>query len=78
MARSHIAVAFGAALIAILIVGQLVVNLGLPSVDSWHARLDQAYNGAQQDHFVSEKQDGGAGADPSAYLVGVGKSDITG
>jgi len=78
MARSHIAVAFGAALIAILIVGQLVVNLGFPSVDSWHARLDQSYNGAQQDHFVSEKQDGGAGSDPSSYLVGVGKADITG
>ncbi|EDU45117.1 neutral ceramidase precursor [Pyrenophora tritici-repentis] len=78
MARSHIAVAFGAALIAILIVGQLVINLGFPSVDSWHARLDQSYNGAQQDQFVSEKQDGGAGSDPSSYLVGVGKADITG
>ncbi|CAE7179605.1 Neutral ceramidase [Pyrenophora teres f. teres] len=78
MARSHIAVAFGAALVAILIFGQLVINLGFPVVDSWHARLDQSYNGAQQDHFVSEKQGGGAGSDPSSYLVGVGKADITG
>ncbi|RMZ67584.1 neutral alkaline non-lysosomal ceramidase [Pyrenophora seminiperda CCB06] len=78
MARSHIAFAFGAALMAILIVGQLVVNLGFPSVDSWHARLDQTYNGAQQEHFVSAKQDSGAAADASSYLVGVGKADITG
>lgn len=76
MARSHIAVALGAALIASLIIGQLVVNLGFPSVDFWHARLDQTYNGAQQDSFFSEKQDGGA--DASSYLIGVGKADITG
>ncbi|KNG51013.1 neutral ceramidase precursor [Stemphylium lycopersici] len=83
MARSHIAVALGAALIASLIIGQLVVNLGFPSVDFWHARLDQTYNGAQQDSFFSEKQDGGAAAaaaaeDASSYLIGVGKADITG
>jgi neutral ceramidase len=78
MARSHIAVALGAALVASLIIGQLVINLGFPSVDFWHARLDQTYNGAQQDHFISEKQDGGLADDPSSYLIGVGKADITG
>jgi neutral ceramidase len=78
MARSHIAVAVGAALIASLIIGQLVINLGFPSVDFWHARLDQTYNGAQQDHFISEKQDGDLVYDPSSYLIGVGKADITG
>ena len=78
MARSHVAVALGAALVASLIIGQLVINLGFPSVDFWHARLDQTYNGAQQDHFISEKQDGGVADDPSSYLIGVGKADITG
>lgn len=78
MARSHIAVALGAALVALLIVGQLVVNLGLPNVDFWHWRLDQTYDGVQQDLFISEKQDGGQVADASQYLVGVGKADITG
>lgn len=78
MARSHIAVAFGAALIAILIVGQLVVNLGFPVNDFWHQRLDHSYDSVQQDLFFSTKQDGGAVEDPSQYLIGVGKADITG
>lgn len=79
MARSHIAVALGAALLASLIIGQLVINLGFPSVDFWHARLDQTYTGAQQDSFFSEKQDDGPAAqDASSYLIGVGKGDITG
>jgi neutral ceramidase len=75
MARSHIAVALGAALVASLIIAQLVINLGFPAVDFWHGRLDNVYNGAQQDHFNSEKQ---AGDDASSYLIGVGKADITG
>lgn len=78
MARSHIAVALGAALIASLIIGQLVINLGFPSVDFWHARLDQTYDGAQQSHFISGKQSGELVDDPSSYLIGVGKADITG
>lgn len=78
MARSHIAVAFGAALVAILIIGQLVVNLGFPNVEFWHWRLDQSYNGIQQDLLMSEKQDGGLVEDPSQYLIGVGRADITG
>ena len=78
MARSHIAVAVGAALVALLIVGQLVVNLGLPNNEFWHWRLDQSYSGAQQTHFHSEKQSGQLVDDPSSYLVGVGKADITG
>lgn len=70
MARSHIAVAFGAALVAVLLVGQLVVNLGFPNNDFWHSRLDQSYHGIQQDGALVE--------DPSQYLIGVGKADITG
>ncbi|KAF1931130.1 neutral ceramidase precursor [Didymella exigua CBS 183.55] len=77
MARSHIAVACGAALAAVLIVGQLVVNLGLPNNEFWHWRLDQTY-GVPQDLFYSTKQDGGQALDPSQYLIGVGKADITG
>ncbi|KAF1848873.1 neutral ceramidase precursor [Cucurbitaria berberidis CBS 394.84] len=78
MARSHIAVALGAALIASLIIGQLVINLGFPSVDFWHWRLDQTYGGVQQTHFLGEKQSGELVDDPSSYLIGVGKADITG
>jgi neutral ceramidase len=78
MARSHIAVALAAALVASLIIGQLVVNLGFPAVESWHQRLDQSYGAAQQMHFISGKQSGELVDDPASYLVGVGKADITG
>lgn len=78
MARSHIAVALGAALAASLIISQLVINLGFPTVEFWHWRLDSTYNGAQQTAFNSENQHDGLLQDPSQYLVGVGKADITG
>lgn len=78
MARSHIAVAFGAALISILIVAQLAIDLGFPANDFWHQRLDHSYDSVQQDLFMSTKQDGGLVEDPSQYLIGVGKADITG
>jgi neutral ceramidase len=78
MARSHIAVALGAALVASLIIGQLVVNLGFPTAEFWHWRLDQTYTGAQQTHLISEKQSGELVDDAASYLVGVGKADITG
>ncbi|KAF2258935.1 neutral ceramidase precursor [Lojkania enalia] len=78
MARSHIAVAVGAAFTAALIISQLIINLGFPSVDFWHWRLDQTYSGTQQTHFFSEKQAGEPQDDPSQYLIGVGKADITG
>lgn len=79
MARSHIAVALGAALIASLIIAQLVVNLGFPKPDFWHWRLDQPYHaGSTQTQFISEKQSGAPTDDPASYLVGVGKADITG
>jgi neutral ceramidase len=78
MARSHMAVALAAALVASVIIGQLVLNLGFPLVDLWHARLGQTYDGAQQDHFIGGKQDGAVADDPASYLIGVGKADITG
>lgn len=78
MARSHIAVALGAALVASLIIGQLVISLGFPSVDFWHWRLDQSYGVTQQTHFLGGKQTGELVEDPSSYLIGVGKADITG
>ncbi|KAJ4986985.1 neutral/alkaline non-lysosomal ceramidase [Stagonosporopsis vannaccii] len=77
MARSHIAVAVGAAVVALLIVGQLVVNLGFPNAGLWHGRLDQSHH-APPDLFMSTKQAGGLAADASQYLIGVGKADITG
>lgn len=79
MARSHIAVALGAALIASLIIAQLVLNLGFPKPGFWHSRLDQPYHAASpQTQFISEKQSGEPTDDPASYLVGVGKADITG
>jgi neutral ceramidase len=79
MARSHIALALGAALIASLIIGQLVLHLGFPSVESWQQNLGQSYGAAQQQmHYLSGKQSGEQPADASSYLVGVGKADITG
>ncbi|KAH6621743.1 neutral ceramidase precursor [Boeremia exigua] len=73
MARSHIAVALGAALLALLIFSQLVVDLGFPNNEFWHRRLGSY--GAPQDQFMSTKQ---VVEDPSQYLIGVGKADITG
>ncbi|KAF2732904.1 Neutral/alkaline nonlysosomal ceramidase [Polyplosphaeria fusca] len=78
MGRSHIAVALGASLVTLLIVAQLVLNLGLPNVDFWHWRLDQSYHDIPQTHMNSEKQATELADDPSQYLIGVGKADITG
>lgn len=78
MARSHVAVALGAALIASLLVGQLILSLGIPNVDFWHWRLDQQYEPYTQTHLYKGKQASGAADDPSQYLIGVGKADITG
>lgn len=78
MARSHIAIALGAALFALLIITQLVISLGFPSVDFWHWQLDQSYDGAQQTHMFGAKQSEELVDDPSSYLIGVGKADITG
>ena len=78
MARSHIAVALGAAFIASLILGQLVANLGFPQVDFWHGRVDSQHYDPTQKHMYSGKQADAAVEDPSQYLIGVGKADITG
>lgn len=78
MARSHIAVAFGAAFFASLLISQLVLNLGFPQADFWHSRLDQSKHDVPQTHIFSEKQAGDAAEDASQYLIGVGKADITG
>ena len=79
MARSHVAVALAAALAASLIIGQLIISLGFPTPALWHARLDHHSHGTSpQMHFLGEKQSGEPAQDPSAYLIGVGKADITG
>ncbi|KAF1972669.1 neutral ceramidase precursor [Bimuria novae-zelandiae CBS 107.79] len=78
MARSHAALAFGASLFAILIFSQLVVNLGFPHVDFWHGRLDQDYTKYEHTQLFRPKQAGAAADNPSQYLIGVGKADITG
>ena len=78
MARSHIAVALAAALVASLLVGHLILNLGFPSTDFWHSRFDPTYHETQQMHVLGGKQSSPQADDPSSYLIGVGKADITG
>lgn len=78
MARSHVAVAIGASLLAALIVSQLVATLGFPNVDFWHGRLDQHDKAHEHTQLFRPKQADDAADDPSQYLVGVGKADITG
>ncbi|OCK83172.1 Neutral/alkaline nonlysosomal ceramidase [Lepidopterella palustris CBS 459.81] len=81
MARSHVAVALGAALFALLITFQLAVNLGCLQVGFWHWRLNQGQKaGIPQTQFYNAKDDAGNAAttEGSQYLLGVGKADITG
>lgn len=79
MARSHVAVALGAALFASVIISQLIYSLGFPTVDFWHWQAEQDFHdGTQQTHLYSGKQSGELVDDPSQYLIGVGKADITG
>lgn len=80
MARSHIAVALGAAVFALLVIFQLTTTLGLPELDFWHWTVQEQRNGIPQTHLFSEK-DAAADAvtaEGSQYLLGVGKADITG
>ena len=78
MARSHILAALGAAIVASLIISQLVIHLGFPSVDFWHDRLDQSNHAQHPFYYGSKKQSGELVDDPASYLLGVGKADITG
>lgn len=78
MARSHVLVALGTALLSLFILGQLVINLGFPQIDFWHWRLDHHDYGFQQTHGFGGKQSGDVEQDPSQYLIGVGRADITG
>lgn len=78
MARSHIAIALSAILIACLILAQLVFHLGSPALQTWQARLHHSHHGVQQDSFLTVKQSGDRVDEASSYLVGVGKADITG
>jgi neutral ceramidase len=80
MARSHIAVALSAALVASLIIAQLTILFGLPKLQFWNCApgQTQSHDGFHQGLLTSEKLDGEAVQDPSQYLIGVGKADITG
>jgi neutral ceramidase len=81
MARSHIAVALGAALVALVVILQLCNSLGVPTVDFWHWKLvPQDGSNIQQTHLfnVNDAAGDAASANASQYLLGVGKADITG
>jgi hypothetical protein len=72
MARTHTAVAFSAAFVALIVILQLVLHPGLPHLDLRRSARD-GYHDAHADS-LGERQAG----EPSEYLVGVGKADITG
>ena len=80
MARSHIAVALGAAVFALLVIFQLTTTLGSPELDFWHWTMQEQGNGIPQTHPFSEKDAAvdAVTAEGSQYLLGVGKADITG
>jgi len=84
MARSHIAVALGAAVFALLVILQLTSTLRIPELDFWHWTVQEQGNGIPQMHLFNEKdaaEDAATNAvtaEGSQYLLGVGKADITG
>ena len=83
MARSHIAVALGAAAFVLLVIFQLASTLRIPELDFWHWTVQEQGNGVPQTHLFSEDTAEDAAADAvtaegSQYLLGVGKADITG
>jgi neutral ceramidase len=79
MARSHFVVALATALTTLVIISQLISSLGFPTVDFWHWRGEQLlHDGTEQTHMYGAKQSGDVVDDPSQYLIGVGKADITG
>ena len=80
MARSHIAVALGAATFVLLVIFQLASTLRIPELDFWHWTVQEQGNGIPQTHLFSEKNAAADAvtAEGSQYLLGVGKADITG
>ena len=80
MARSHIAVALGAATFVLLVIFQLASTLRIPELDFWHWTVQEQGNGIPQTHLFSEKDAAvnAVTAEGSQYLLGVGKADITG
>jgi neutral ceramidase len=79
MARSHFVVALATALTTLVILSQLISSLGFPTIDFWHWQGGHAlHDASQQTHMYGGKQSGDVADDPSQYLVGVGKADITG
>ncbi|KAF2707688.1 Neutral/alkaline nonlysosomal ceramidase [Pleomassaria siparia CBS 279.74] len=79
MARLHVAVALATAVFVSVIISQLVYSFGFPQLDFWHWQSDQDFHhGTEQTHLYKGKQSGELVEDPSQYLIGVGKADITG
>lgn len=75
MARHHVALAFGAALVAMLTIWQLLLQFGSPLVASWAKGVHGIPLGLGKDALLNGTNATAAG---SEYLVGVGKADITG
>lgn len=79
MARLQVAAALVTATIALLIIFELLSNFGLPKLDFLHLRYDGRWSSdVPYQHPLSPPDAPAAFEDGSAYLLGVGKADITG
>lgn len=81
MARFHIALALGAATLALLVTFQLISHFGLPALDFLHVTFDASMGRSAPNQYpinspydVEEE----VADDGTLYKVGVGKADITG
>lgn len=80
MARSHIAAALGIASLGLLVVFHLISQLGLPNVGFFHFKhvSENRATSADQIPLVSPSSQPDVSDNIPAYLLGVGKADITG
>ena len=81
MARFHIAAALGAAILAILVIVQLISHFGLPALDFIHLTYNTSTLWSTPNQYpINSQYDVGeeVADDATQYLLGVGKADITG
>ncbi|KAL8928599.1 MAG: hypothetical protein Q9208_001833 [Pyrenodesmia sp. 3 TL-2023] len=80
MARSHIAAALGIASLGLLVAFHLISQLGLPNVGFFHFKYvpENRATSAVQEPLVRPSSQPDVSDNIPAYLLGVGKADITG
>lgn len=80
MTRSYIAAALGIASLGLLVIFHLISQLGLPNVGFFHLKhvSENTATSSDQIPLVSPSSQPDVSRDVPAYLLGVGKADITG